>query len=162
MRRFPDTGALSRMKELLFDHIKKSNEVMYQESSKVLKTRLNKMIKTLEELLAETHTDTSKYLRKEIGDMIMLAVAKDDEAREKVRLVRNTLRKDLKLELNILEAAWVRSASEPTDSLLSVKTEGKPFDESSDDDDNTEDAEDTDDSNSSDEAQSISDDVEDS
>ncbi|CAD6445389.1 3ebc6d55-2da4-45e6-985d-8108c33c4a1d [Sclerotinia trifoliorum] len=84
-----------------------------------------------------------------IGDMIMLAVAKDDETREEVR---NTLRNDLKLELNILEAAWVRGASEPTDGLLSVMAEEKPFDEISEDDDNTEDPEDSDDSNISDEA----------
>ncbi|EDN95069.1 hypothetical protein SS1G_10944 [Sclerotinia sclerotiorum 1980 UF-70] len=112
--------ALYRMKRLLFDHIKNSNE--------------------------------------EIGDMIMLAVSKDDEAREKVR---NTLRNDLKLELNILEAAWVRGASEPTDSLLSVQAKEKPFDESSVDDDNADNTEDTDASNSSDDARSISDDVED-
>lgn len=124
----------------------------------MLKTELDKMIETLEKLLAKTHTDTSKYLSKEIGDMIMLAVSKDDEAREKVR---NTLRNDLKLELNILEAAWVRGASEPTDSLLSVQAKEKPFDESSVDDDNADNTEDTDASNSSDDARSISDDVED-
>ncbi|KAI9642658.1 hypothetical protein NHQ30_008389 [Ciborinia camelliae] len=155
-------GALNRMKEKLFEHISRSNQVMYKESSRKLKSGLKAMTLNLEGLLITVHTDTSDYLRKEIGDMIMLAVAKNDQTRKEAR---DTLRQDLTLELNILEAAWVRGASEPADKLLPAKVDGKPENDSSEEDSEDDDDDDddvSDDSNSSDGAESISDDVEDS
>ena len=73
------------MKEHLLDHIKKNNKVMYNDSSDLLNIRLNKMTTNLEELLKEAHSQTSHYLRTEIRNMIMWAIAKDDETRENVR-----------------------------------------------------------------------------
>ncbi|TGO14415.1 hypothetical protein BTUL_0053g00140 [Botrytis tulipae] len=162
------TGALGRMKEHLLGHIKKSNEVMYRESSNLLNTKLDKMTTNLEELLKEAHSDTSHYLREEIRNMIMWAVAKDDETRENVR---ETVRKDLTVQLDALGVAWARGASEPADRFLPVKTETKPDDDSSED--NGEDDDISDDSDSSDninvgdnsddseEAEGTSDDMED-
>ncbi|KAF7896561.1 hypothetical protein EAF00_006575 [Botryotinia globosa] len=162
------TGALGRMKEHLLDHIKKSNEVMYRESSNLLNTKLDKMTTNLEELLKEAHSDTSHYLREEIRNMIMWAVAKDDETRENVR---ETVRKELTVQLDALGVAWARGASEPADRFLPVKTETKPDDDSSED--NGEDDDISDDSDSSDninvgdisddseEAEGTSDDMED-
>lgn len=131
------------MKELLSLFIRQRNQMMYSESSKLLEDRLSKMTSNLEELLAEAHTDTSHYLRNEIGDMIMLAVAENDEAREKVR---STLRINLILELTTLEAAWARGASEPADKLPTVNTDGMIEEVSSDEDDDDEDEVDEDDS----------------
>lgn len=137
-----------------------NNENMYKEASKLLKKRLNKMTRTLEGLLSKAHIDTSKYLRKEIEDMIMVAVEKDDEAREKVSRVRNTLCKHLILELNTLEAAWVRSASEPVENTKSLNTDGKAEDDSSEDGEGDDFTCDTDCSDGSEGVESTSDEVE--
>ncbi|TGO26901.1 hypothetical protein BPAE_0051g00360 [Botrytis paeoniae] len=163
------TGALGRMKEHLLDHIKKSNEVMYRESSNMLNAKLNKMTTNLKELLEEAHSDTSHYLREEIRNMIMWAVAKDDETRENVR---ETVRKKLTVQLNALGVAWARGASELTDCFLLVKTETKPDNNSSEDngeDDDISDDSDSsvnidvgDNSDDSEEAEGTSDDMEDS
>ncbi|TGO63902.1 hypothetical protein BCON_0010g00680 [Botryotinia convoluta] len=155
-----NTGALARMKEHLLRHIRTSNENMYKEASKLLKKRLNKMTKTLEGLLSKTHIDTSKNLRKEIEDMIMVAVGKDDEAREKVSRVRNTLCNDLILELNTLETAWVRSASEPVENPMSLNTDGKVEDDSGEDGEGDDFTCDTDCSDGSEGVESTSDEVE--
>ncbi|KAF7882330.1 uncharacterized protein EAF02_005693 [Botrytis sinoallii] len=163
------TGALGRMKEHLLEHIKRSNEVMYRESSSLLNAKLNKMTTNIEELLKEAHSATSRYLREEIKNMIMWAVAKDDETRENVR---ETVRKELTVQLDALGVAWARGASEPADRFLSLKTETKLDDDSSED--NGEDDDISDDSDSSDnidvgdnsddseEAEGTSDDMEDS
>ncbi|KAF7924899.1 hypothetical protein EAE99_006376 [Botrytis elliptica] len=164
------TGALGRMKEHLLEHIKRSNEVMYRESSNLLNVKLNKMTTNIEELLKEAHSATSRYLREEIGNMIMWAVAKDDETRENVR---ETVRKELTVQLDALGVAWARGASEPADRFLSLKTETKLDDDDSSKD-NGEDDDISDDSDSSDnidvgdnsddseEAEGTSDDMEDS
>ncbi|KAK6601194.1 hypothetical protein H4I95_08176 [Botrytis cinerea] len=138
-------GALGRMKEHLLDHIKKNNKVMYNDSSDLLNTRLNKMTTNLEELLKEAHSQTSHYLRTEIRNMIMWAIAKDDETRENVR---KTIRKELTIQLDTLEVALGRGTSKPTDRFLSVRTETKPDDDSSEDNDEDDDI--SDDSDSSD------------
>ncbi|KAF7946128.1 hypothetical protein EAE96_009132 [Botrytis aclada] len=153
-------GALARMKENLFEFIQETNETMYSESSTVLKTKLAKMTNKLEKLLREAHSDTSHYLREEIRNMIMWAVAKDDEAREKFR---ETIRKELTVQLDTLGVAWARGASEPADRFLLVKTETKPDDDSSEDDDEDDDISDnSDSSDDSEEAEGTSDDMEDS
>ncbi|KAF5868435.1 uncharacterized protein Bfra_012345 [Botrytis fragariae] len=162
-------GALARMKENLFEFIQETNETMYSESSTVLKTKLAKMTNNLEELLKEAHSDTSHYLREEIRNMIMWAVAKDDETRENVR---KTLRKGLTVQLDALRVAWARGASEPADRFLPVKTETKPDDDSSEDNDEDDDISDDsdssdnigvgDNSDDSEEAEGTSDDMEDS
>ncbi|RAL65522.1 hypothetical protein DID88_001088 [Monilinia fructigena] len=128
-----NTGALARMKEVLFKHIRESNQLMYCESSSLLTSKLSKMTRNVEEFLTTAHTETSDYLRKEIGDMIMLAVAKDDEVREKVR---STLRKDLTVGLSILEASCVKVASRSMNKIEPVKMDRKEDDEN---DDNTSD-----------------------
>lgn len=133
------------MKEHLLDHIKKNNKVMYNDSSDLLNTRLNKMTTNLEELLKEAHSQTSHYLRTEIRNMIMWAIAKDDETRENVR---KTIRKELTIQLDTLEVALGRGTSKPTDRFLSVRTETKPDDDSSEDNDEDDDI--SDDSDSSD------------
>lgn len=150
---FPDTGALARMKEALVNHIRETNQIMYCESSSLLKSKLRKMTRNVEEFLTRAHTETSDYLRKEIRDMIMLAVAKDDEAREKVR---STLRKDLSMGLNILEASWAEVASRPTEKIDPVKMDRKEDDENSDDT-----SDDTDEGDSNERIESTSDDDED-
>ncbi|KAF7908044.1 uncharacterized protein EAF01_003799 [Botrytis porri] len=155
-----NTGALARMKEHLLRHIRMNNENMYKEASKLLKKRLNKMIKTLEGLLSKAHIDTSKYLRKEIEDMIMVAVGKDDEAREKMSRVRNTLCNDLILELNTLEMAWVRSASEPAENPMSLNTDRKVEDDSGEDGEGDDFSFDTESSDGSEGVESTSDEVE--
>ncbi|KAB8300826.1 hypothetical protein EYC80_002754 [Monilinia laxa] len=99
-------------------HLKPAYEACSQQSNTGALARMKEMTRNVEEFLTTAHTETSDYLRKEIGDMIMLAVAKDDEVRERVR---STLRKDLTVGLNILEASWVKVASRPTDKIESVK-----------------------------------------
>lgn len=120
-----------RMKQQFAQHIQTDASVMYEESASLLATKLDKMVKDLEEYFTEIQTATTTQFKKEVQRTILLAdFSKDSKAREKIRQKMQT---ELQQDLAILEKAWSKSVVDPMD--LPVISRGIMCSGDGDDDD---------------------------